>query len=240
MVDTAVLRAQDLLPVRSRVSWGAIFAGAVVALALYFLLSLLGSALGLSVSGQVQADQLGIGAAVWAVAVTLLSLFTGGWVTTQCVVGESKAEAVLSGVIVWAVALAILLGLAAASVRVGFSALIWLASIHSPYQDAAGVASPADMERAAEKAGLSKEQLDRLRAAIPTSPQELRRVAEDPEMRQAAVRTTWWVFAGTVLSLFARTAGALVGAGPMPVLLRSVAMRVSRTTTHTPHPANKY
>ena len=36
------VQVQDLLPVRSRVSWGAILAGVMTSIALYFLLSVLG------------------------------------------------------------------------------------------------------------------------------------------------------------------------------------------------------
>ena len=44
---TPTLKATDLLAVKSRVSWGAISAGAMVALAIYFFLTLLGLAIGL-------------------------------------------------------------------------------------------------------------------------------------------------------------------------------------------------
>ena len=61
--ETPAIRAEDLLSVRSRISWGPIFAGAALALALFFLLALLGGALGLSISGQVRGDNIATGAA---------------------------------------------------------------------------------------------------------------------------------------------------------------------------------
>ena len=59
-VDSAV-HAEDLVPVRSRISWGAIVAGSVLALALYFLLTLLGGAVGLSVSDKFDGRNIGTG-----------------------------------------------------------------------------------------------------------------------------------------------------------------------------------
>jgi hypothetical protein len=53
MATNETIRAEDVLPVRSRISWGAIFAGAMVALSLYFLLTMLGAALGLSVGDRI-------------------------------------------------------------------------------------------------------------------------------------------------------------------------------------------
>lgn len=238
MNDSAMLRAQDIWPVHSRVSWGAILAGGVVALALSFLLSLLGSALGLSVTDRVRPDQLGTGAAAWAIAAILISLFVGGWVAARCTVGEDKGEAVLSGVIVWAVVTSMLLWLTAASVRIGFNAMIALASVQHLQQHPAA-ALPADLDGAAERAGLSREQLDRLRSALPGTTEEIRRAAEDPQTRLVAMQTAWWVFVGTLLSLLATTTGALVGSGPMPALVRGVAMRISRTTLQTPAAANR-
>ena len=85
MAENATLRAEDLVPVRSRVSWGAIFAGAVLALAVYLILTLLGGAIGLTVSDNVRTDTLKTGGAIWAILATAIALFVGGWVTTQCI-----------------------------------------------------------------------------------------------------------------------------------------------------------
>ena len=98
------LKATDLLSVKSRVSWGAIAAGAMVALAVYFFLTLLGLAIGLEVASRRPADrELGIGTAIYAVFTLLLSMFLGGWSTSRLAVGETKLEAVLYGVILWGV-----------------------------------------------------------------------------------------------------------------------------------------
>ena len=48
----------DLLSVKSRVSWGAIAAGAMVALAVYFVLAMLGVALSIEVASRGTSPQL--------------------------------------------------------------------------------------------------------------------------------------------------------------------------------------
>jgi hypothetical protein len=229
MVDTtAEVRAEDLFPVRSRVSWGAIFAGAVVALALYVLLSLLGAALGLSVSDQLRSDQLGSGAAIWAILTTLLALFIGGIVCSQCTAGENKFEAIMYGVIVWGVLFTSLLWFMAAGVRLGFNAMLGVNEL-AVTNRAAGTITAADLERAGRQAGFTDEQIRQLSAAAPLQA-DVRNLASDPQTRQIATTAAWWGFGGTLLSMLAAIGGALVGSGPSP-LLRGITVRTARTTT---------
>jgi len=68
-----------------RISWGAIFAGAVVALAVQLVLTLVGGAIGLATlnpaTGQTPSSTtLGIGAAIWLVISSLIALFIAGYV----------------------------------------------------------------------------------------------------------------------------------------------------------------
>lgn len=121
------LSATDVLSVRSRVSWSSIAAGAMIALAVYFLLTLLGVAVGLEVAVRRDVD-LGAGAAIYSIFSLLLSMFLGGWATSRLAVGESKLEAILYGVILWGVLLIGLFWLIGAGVRVGFGAMMGLAS----------------------------------------------------------------------------------------------------------------
>lgn len=233
MAETTEVRAEDLFPVRSRVSWGAIFAGAVVALALYLLLSLLGAAIGLSVSHQMRSDQLGSGAAIWAILSTLIALFLGGFVTTQCTAGENKAEAILYGIILWGVLIAMLLWLMATGVRMGFNAMMGMTTAAAANRDTISSMSQADWDRLGRQAGLIDEQIRQLRAAAANPAAEVRRVAEDSRMPEIATATAWWAFGGTLLSILAAIFGALVGAGPSP-LLRGISIRSTRTTVSGP------
>lgn len=205
----ATVQTQDLLPVRSRVSWAAILAGAVTALAVYLLLSTLGVALGFSVSGRVGDEELGIGVATWAIISTLVSLFLGGMVASQCTVGENKMEAVIYGLIVWGVVFAMLLWLMAGGIRIGFNAVMGVAS--SPGNS---VLAARLTDRDLEAAGFRQEEIaqrraefDRLRASLTD---EVRNAAQDPRAAKAA----WWTFGGLLLSMLAAIAGSLTGSGP--------------------------
>jgi hypothetical protein len=214
MVENATLRT-DLVPVRSRVSWGAIIAGAVLALAVYLVLTLLGGAIGLTISDNVRTDSLKTGGAIWAILATAIALFVGGWVTTQCTVGENKAEAVVHGVIMWGVVLAMLLWLTATGVRAGFNAMVGMANVGS---NAARNTSTEDWEAAARRSGVPQATINDWRQKAADAPAETRRAVEDPANQQAAVeaatQATWWTLLGTVFSMAAAVAGAMVGTGP--------------------------
>src|SRR5687768_4720062 len=95
-------QAEDVMSVGSRISWAAIFAGAVLALAMNFLLMMLGGAVGLSVRDRVDPDKFNDAAVIWTILCLCISLFVGGVVTSQFTVGENKMEAVIYGIIMWA------------------------------------------------------------------------------------------------------------------------------------------
>jgi hypothetical protein len=225
MANDDTIRAEDVLPVRSRISWGAIFAGAMVALALYFLLTLLGAALGFTVGDRVRPQTLGTAAAVWAIVVTMLSLFVGGYVTSQCSVGENRFEAALYGVILWGVLFSMLLWLMASGVRAGFNAMVGMA--HAT-QVVTGDPAGRGWEEAVRRAGFSQDQIDQLKKNMPSTDQ-VRRTAEDPENQQAAAeaatRVTWWAFLGTLMSMLASVLGSYFGAGPTFRLVASPYVR---------------
>src|SRR3954469_12567624 len=128
MTDSTTTIARDLLAVRSRVSWGAIAAGAMVALTIYVVLTMLGVALGIEIVVRGSGADLGSGAAIYSILVLLLAMFFGGWATTRLAVGESKLEAILYGLILWGVLFLVMLWLLSFGMRTGFGALFGAAS----------------------------------------------------------------------------------------------------------------
>ncbi|MEX1122760.1 MAG: hypothetical protein WED82_11530, partial [Balneolales bacterium] len=89
----------------SKVSWGAIFAGALVAIIVQIVLSMLGLAIGAyAVDPTAGAEGLGIGAALWWVVTALISLFTGAWVAARMAAISNSFEGMMHGIIVWCVA----------------------------------------------------------------------------------------------------------------------------------------
>jgi hypothetical protein len=200
---------EDVLSVGSRVSWGAIFAGGLLALALQFLFTLLGSAVGLTMSTRVSEARLENTAIAWGVFSLCLSLFVGGLVVSQLTVGENKVEAMLYGVIMWGLLLTLVLSLSAAGINGGFG---------DSLARVARSATTQDWTVSAEEAGVSKTQIEEWRKSLAD-----RQTRDDTTVDSGrTARLTWYVFLGTWASMLAAAGGALVGAGP-PV--RFVIMR---------------
>jgi hypothetical protein len=239
MSTATTVRAEDVLPVRSRVNWGSIFAGAALAFAMYLIMTLLGSAIGLSIRDQVRPENLSIGAAVWAVLTMVVALFLGGYVTSQCTVGENRLEAAVHGAIMWGVMFAAMLWLVAAGVRSGFNALVGMSTIS---QATGGPEMTInDWEAAGRRAGIPQQQMDQWRAQINEAPAMARRNLEDPRNQEVAssamTAAAWWSLGGVLLSMLAAVAGALAGAGPSLQLVRLIqGNRVAVTRVATTNP----
>ena len=97
-----------------RMSWGAVLAGAVVALSVQLLLSLLGIGIGLATVDPAAGDtpaaaSFGIASGVFYAIVTLLSLFAGGWVAGRLAGMPVRTDGLLHGVVTWGVAMLLLL-----------------------------------------------------------------------------------------------------------------------------------
>jgi len=127
-----------------RVSWGAIFAGTFVTVALFLTLQILGagigaSALDLTGSRTTSASSLGIGAAIWWFITGLIALFIGGWVAGRLGWRLSKLDRALHGLTVWSLfyVAMFLLTLTALSALVG-GGLSLLGSTASAAGQAAG------------------------------------------------------------------------------------------------------
>lgn len=91
-----------------RVAWTAVFAGAVLALVAQLLLSMLGTAIGLSTvdplqpEGTPSAEAMGIGAGLWWVISGFLALMLGGWVAGKLSGSPWMFDGALHGLLVFA------------------------------------------------------------------------------------------------------------------------------------------
>jgi hypothetical protein len=244
MAETISPRASDLLAVRSRVSWGAIAAGAMVALTIYVVLALLGVALGVEVAVRGTNDYLGAGTAIYSILSLLLAMFFGGWATSRLAVGESKLEAVLYGLILWGVLFAGMMWLLATGIRTGFGAMVGAAS--GAYATDEGRFDVDRVARDMKQAGVDEATVNKYRGYYervrdnPGAATDVgREVGGDPGTRQAAGqaaeaarRASWWTLAGVLASLVTVILGSLVGSGellqPVPIL------GVRRTTGSRP------
>lgn len=233
MATDSTVHTEDMIAVNSRISWGAIAAGAVLALSLYFLLTLLGAAVGFSISETVDAQNIRSSAVIYAIVITAISLFAGGYVASLLTVGENKSESILYGLLVWAVVFAMMVTLMTAGVRAGFNAMMGIATAG---QVGTANTTSRDWEAAARQAGVPQERINEWRAQAQNAPNAARQAANDPQNQQAALdaatRVSWYSFFGVWISMMAAALGGYVGAGPM---LRVFAVPVhTRTATTQP------
>ena len=86
----------------ARISWGAIFAGAVMALVTQLAFSLLGLGLGASAANPYSDNPvggLGMGAAIWTLLSVLISLYTGGYVAGRLAGMPRAQDSMLHGLV---------------------------------------------------------------------------------------------------------------------------------------------
>jgi hypothetical protein len=89
----------------NRISWGAVFAGAVVALVAQLLFTMPGLAIGLTIieplTGRTPWPGIGIGAGIWWIVSALISLFLGGWTAGRLAGMPLRQDAILHGIVAW-------------------------------------------------------------------------------------------------------------------------------------------
>ncbi len=197
------LQPQDILSVGSRVSWGAILAGAAIALAVYAVLMGGGAALGVTFSDRLGLRVLTIGGVLWGLFSALLALFLGGCVVSRVTAGENKTEAVMYGVILWGVVFATSILMAGAGMTSAAQVLMVRSNADQPLLSA----------ETYRDAGVSKEDADRLERTL----REARAQAGEIDPKAAA----WWGFTTMILSLGAAVGGSWLGSGPTLIFVRT-------------------
>jgi hypothetical protein len=156
-----VAHAAPLALQTRRVSWQAVFAGVVVALALQVLFAMLGTGIGASTIDPVAADgspsasAFGTGAAVWWGVSSLIALFAAGWVSGRLSGAPRAGDGGWHGVIAWALSvLAIVWLVSSAAGTVLRSAGGVLGTVATATATGAAAVAPGIADAA-------KEQLDR-------------------------------------------------------------------------------
>jgi hypothetical protein len=96
-------------PWHKRISWGAVFAGVVIAIAIMIVLNLLGLAIGLATidpaTGETPgARPLSIGAGIWWIVSALIALYAGGWIASRLAGAFRNETGTIHGLLVWATA----------------------------------------------------------------------------------------------------------------------------------------
>lgn len=204
------LRPSDVMSVGSRVSWGAVVAGVVVALAVYITLNLLVVAIGVTTVDQVASKTFAIVAAIASIVCLLVALFVGGCVASASTVGEEKSEAMIYGVLVWATMLLLLVPMGT-GLGVGFF----------------GGARDSRLtgDAAATAATTNNEPNPPAQSAEPFA--KVWQQSQSLTESFGPVALAWWTFGVVVLSIFATLAGSLAGAGPNLALKQLRGKRVA-------------
>lgn len=151
----------------SRVSWGAILAGAVIAVMVGLMLNILGVAVGVTAIDAVEGDTpsastFGIGAGIWLLVSNLIGIAVGAYAAARLSGTADRTDATLHGVGVWAIGFllsAVLVGNLAAGVA--SSAIGAASSLLGGAAQTAGSAVSAAASQANPQA-----LLDRARSAL--------------------------------------------------------------------------
>jgi hypothetical protein len=184
--------AEIVRSVTRRVSWGAVFAGVVMVLAIQLLLSMLGLGIGLSTISPASGDtptasSFGIGAGVWWAITYLVALFAGGYVAARLAASVAPLDGALHGLLTWSFTLLVtfyLLSTAVGSVIGGaFSAV-------SGTLSAAGQTVKEAAPQAAQAAGVTPDMIQQkakdLLNAQPTNADPKNLSAEQAQQQIAA------------------------------------------------------
>lgn len=87
--------------IHSRLSWGAVFAGLLIALMVQLLLTVIGTAIGLAAWDPSSGKGLGIGAGIWALLSMLIALYAGGATAGWVAAPFTRQMGMLHGALVW-------------------------------------------------------------------------------------------------------------------------------------------
>jgi len=210
--STGPIEARDVMPIRSRVSWSAVLAGAVIAITITLFLTVFSGTLGLTLNDQgVRSGTAALVSVIAAIFAGMVGLFVGGWTTSRLIVGEDKCEAGIHGLLMWATVFVITAGLIGAGVNGGYNALLAGAIVGQNVETGVD-----NWEAAALRAGVSQERINQLKAQ--TSPEAVKAQIQSPEnqekVREAGIAIGWSSLAAMLLTLLTSMAGALFGAGP--------------------------
>jgi hypothetical protein len=159
-----------------RISWGAVFAGAIVAIAIELMLGVLGVGVGASTinvhSDTSPISGLGLGAAIWFVISALISIYIGGWVAGKLAGVPSRTDGALHGFITWALAtlaLFYLLTTALGAVLGGTASFLnGAAGVVSKTTSSAG---PTVMNAVSDMTGTTPQDLQNQAGALANDPQ---------------------------------------------------------------------
>lgn len=213
-----------------RLSWGAIFAGLIVAMVTQIVLSVLGLAIGLTVwdPGDPAAG-LAQGAGIWVAVAALISLFAGGIVTGRLAGVLTVGDGALHGGVMWGLSVMVTLWLSAAGAGMVLGGAFQVvgtaagAGFGLVGEDAADVTIEAAVrgdrdavvQGIAERTGLTLQEADRVvrdiedrATGVEVQEQDVQRAAE--QVTAGVAEAAWWALLALILSAAAAAGGAAI------------------------------
>lgn len=219
----------------SRIGWGAVIAGFFIATVTQLLLNILGFAIGLSVFDPqgTSGTAMGIGAVIWTIVTSLISVFVGAWVAGRYTSIRERGEGPLQGALVWALSLLFVTWLAGMGITSAVSGVMSIvgkgASVAAQGASQMGSQQQNDVGRGAgsgagstfdrEKAinaltntGMSREDAEKAVNQF-SNPDQMKEQATEVAGTTAKVgaAAAWWFFITAFLSLGAAIWGGQVG-----------------------------
>jgi hypothetical protein len=197
-----------------RISWGAIFAGAVVAIMVSLLLGLLGIAIGAAtIHPASEANPLagmGTGALVWWFVITIIALFAGGCAASRLSGVGRGPEAMLHGVVTWGVvtlAVLVTVGSAVGGLLSGAGNFLAgnLPTAARSWQSQPGISEPAGAAKEAVEAVAPSANGN----ASSESTAQARQTGED--VAQGTAQAAMWGLIALVIGAIAAALGGLAG-----------------------------
>lgn len=210
----------------SRVSWGAIFAGAVIALGTMILLGLMGSGLGFGAIDPATNNPfsgIGIGAAIWWIISSVFAMGVGGYVAGRLSGIPDKRSATAHGAAVWGLVTIFTLWFAASTVGSIFNTAT--GALTGAVQAAGNVADSAAQAATAPNSPVQvtgQEIENQAQDVIETVRQEAQQVDLQQVQNQAVAvaddaadalsAAAWYAFFASLLGLAAAVIAAGIGA----------------------------
>lgn len=211
-------RRQEVAAPLRRVSWGAIFVGAAISIAVMVLLALLGLAIGATITDPATGDSpsgstMAVGAGVWWVLSGIVALMAGGWAAGRLAGLRRQMEGPLHGLAAWAVTTAALLFFMGSAIGAISSGALQVVSTGSRLVDRDAVTAGAMNAREGRgEATLSPSDRARDGAQAGLTEQEVRQAAQTAA--DGTAKAAWWAFLFLLLTAVAAGLGGLLGSRP--------------------------
>lgn len=185
-----------------RTSWGAILAGAVSAIGLQALFTVLGAAIGIASYAGQGTDGQGVGtfAGIWWVISGTVSLLFGGMIVGRMITIPRNAELMVHAFTMWAVTAI-------------FGVLFLWSSAGM-----VGTVGAQSVESASQLQSANQTQLTEVDAQTGSANQGITTAAMNTSAEQvqaSAIAASWWVLVALLMGIGASLAGTYMGAAPL-------------------------